>query len=100
MEVTYIVIENLKRSLSQTDYVVTKIAEAETIEEQQALRIKYADVLNQRKQWRAQINELEEHPMENVPTPAPPSWANVKENDMNESIDDTSVMNELEGGEE
>lgn len=76
MDVTFIVIENLKKSLSQTDYVVTKIAEADTVEEQQVLRTKYADILNQRKQWRARINELEQHPMADVPTPAPPSWAN------------------------
>lgn len=76
MDVTFIVMENLKRNLLQTDYIVTKIAEAETVEEQQALRVEYADILNQRKQWRAKINELEQHPMDDVPTPAPPSWAN------------------------
>ena len=46
--------------LNATDYIVTKIAEAETVEEQQALRTKYADILAQRRAWRTEINELEE----------------------------------------
>ena len=60
MDYTYVMIHSLKNNLASTDYVVTKIAEAETVEEQQALRTRYADVFNQRKQWRAEINQLEE----------------------------------------
>ena len=40
--------------------MVTATQEADSVEEQQALRTRYADVLNQRKQWRTEINELEE----------------------------------------
>ena len=46
-------INRLKVKLAQTDYCVIKIAEGEATSEE------YADVLVQRKQWRAQINELE-----------------------------------------
>lgn len=43
----------LKYKLAETDYAVIKIAEgAATVEE-------YADVIAQRKEWRARINELE-----------------------------------------
>lgn len=43
----------LKRKLSQTDYVVIKIAEGVATTEE------YTEVLAERKQWRARINELE-----------------------------------------
>jgi malonyl CoA-acyl carrier protein transacylase len=52
-------IAELKDLLASTDYIVVKIAEAETNEEQAELRQRYADVIAQRKQWREQINELE-----------------------------------------
>jgi hypothetical protein len=56
-------IAELKKYLSDTDYIVTKIAEAETEEEKQALRNDeiYAKKLVLRKQWRKDINELEEY---------------------------------------
>jgi hypothetical protein len=46
-------ISELKRLLTETDYVVIKLAEDE------ASREEYADILAQRKLWRAEINELE-----------------------------------------
>ena len=52
----------LKSNLEETDYVVTKLAEAQvtgrSISEEDADR--YAEILLQREEWRAQINELEE----------------------------------------
>ena len=46
-------IAELKQRLSDTDYVVIKIAEgAATVDE-------YADVIKQREQWRKEINDLE-----------------------------------------
>ena len=50
---------NVQKFLRDTDYVVIKIAEAETEEEKAALRIEYAEVLSQRRGARAIINELE-----------------------------------------
>lgn len=52
-------IYELKQKLALTDYIITKIAEAETDEERQAIRTEYADVITQRKVWRAVINELQ-----------------------------------------
>lgn len=49
----------LKSNLDSTDYMVLKIAEAETDEEKQELRELYAEELKQRKEWREEINELE-----------------------------------------
>lgn len=49
----------LKAQLDSTDYVVIKIAEAETIEEQNMLREHYSDIIINRKHWREEINELE-----------------------------------------
>lgn len=46
-------IDELKRNLNDTDYVVIKIAEGVSTEEE------YSAVLENRKQWRAEINELE-----------------------------------------
>ena len=46
-------IAELKRQLSDTDYVALKIAEGSATTEE------YADVIAQRKAWRAEINELE-----------------------------------------
>lgn len=46
-------IVELKQKLADTDYVIIKIAEGSaTVEE-------YATVINQRKQWREEINKLE-----------------------------------------
>ena len=50
----------LMMELSRTDYITAKIIEADTLEEQHAIREQYADMIAQRKQWRARINELEE----------------------------------------
>ena len=52
-------IETCKTYLESTDYIVLKIAEAETEEEKQVLREKYTTELNNRKVCRNQINELE-----------------------------------------
>lgn len=46
-------IAELKRLLDETDYVVIKIAEGSATQED------YADVIEQRRAWRAEINELE-----------------------------------------
>ena len=46
-------IYELKQLLSDTDYVAIKIAEGS------ATASEYADVIAQRKAWRAEINELE-----------------------------------------
>lgn len=58
---TYEQILTLKANLDKTDYIVAKIAEAQVtgraLPEEDATR--YADILIQREQWRAQINELE-----------------------------------------
>ena len=43
----------LKGKLAETDYIVIKIAEGVATQEE------YADVLAKRKEWRAEINELE-----------------------------------------
>lgn len=51
-------VAELKAKLSDTDYAVIKIAEA-TGEEADALREKYAQIIADRKEWRKQINELE-----------------------------------------
>ena len=47
-------ITKLKRRLSETDYVVIKIAEGSATADE------YADVIAQRKTWRAEINKLED----------------------------------------
>lgn len=47
-------IQELKTKLAETDYVVIKIAEGD------ATREEYENVLDQRKAWRDEINELEE----------------------------------------
>lgn len=46
-------ISELKAKLSDTDYIVIKIAEGEATQED------YAEVLANRKSWREEINELE-----------------------------------------
>lgn len=54
-------IAELKRKLSESDYVITKISEynvsGEQLSDDDAER--YAAIIEQRAQWRAQINELE-----------------------------------------
>lgn len=52
-------IAELKKYLSDTDYIVTKIAECDTEEEKAELKEEYQAKLTLRKQWRAEINELE-----------------------------------------
>lgn len=47
-------IAELKRKLSETDYAVIKIAEGA------ATAADYADLIAQRKTWRAEINKLED----------------------------------------
>ena len=47
-------IEELKGLLTETDYVVIKIMEGESTEEE------YAEVLANRKFWRKEINELQQ----------------------------------------
>ncbi len=54
-------IAELKKYLSDTDYIVTKIAECETEEEKAELKEEYQAKLVLRKQWRKDINELEEY---------------------------------------
>ena len=54
-------IKKLKRYLSDTDYVITKLNEAKIEDEElfNSLKTKYADILTKRKEARARINELE-----------------------------------------
>ena len=49
----------LHQKLKRTDYIALKIAEAETEEQKQMLREKYAEQLANRKKWREQLNKLE-----------------------------------------
>lgn len=54
-------IANLKSQLAETDYAVIKVYESmvtgDALPEEDASR--YAEIISQRQQWRAQINELE-----------------------------------------
>lgn len=53
-------IVDLKKFLADTDYVVSKIAEAEAFgEDTSQLKLKYAEVIRKRKDARARIDELE-----------------------------------------
>lgn len=55
-------IEELKKKLSDTDYIVLKIAEAQADGETEtvaALKTTYAAELAERKTWREQINAIE-----------------------------------------
>lgn len=53
-------IEGYKQELSNTDYIITKIAEAQALgEDTLQLITKYSDMLVYRKNLRNQINELE-----------------------------------------
>lgn len=53
-ESIYITIEQLKSKLRETDYQAIKFAEGEMSEEE------FAPIKEQRKNWRAKINKLEE----------------------------------------
>lgn len=54
-------IKKLKRYLSDTDYVITKLNEAKIEDEDlfNSLKTEYADILAKRKEARVRINELE-----------------------------------------
>lgn len=54
-------INKLKKYLSDTDYVITKLNEAKIEDEDlfNSLKTEYADILTKRKEARARINELE-----------------------------------------
>lgn len=65
--------EKLLDSLSSTDYVANKLAEAVADYmltgnnlRLQSLQEKYANILVQREQWRAEINELKEKAPKNI----------------------------------
>ena len=60
-EETILKIEELKYKLLQTDYQAIKYAEGELTEEE------YAPIKEQRRQWRAEINELENEKPKNKP---------------------------------
>lgn len=52
---------DLKQYLTDTDYVITKLQEAqlEDEEEYETLKVQYADILTKRKETRVKIRELE-----------------------------------------
>ena len=54
-------IKKLKRYLSNTDYVITKLNEAKIEDEElfNSLKTEYSDILTKRKEARVRINELE-----------------------------------------
>ena len=54
-------INEYKQYLAQTDYVISKLNEAKIEDETlfESLKVKYADIINKRKEARAKINELE-----------------------------------------
>lgn len=54
-------IKKLKRYLSDTDYVITKLNEAKIEDEDlfNSLKTEYSDILTKRKETRVRINELE-----------------------------------------
>ena len=54
-------IKKLKRYLSDTDYVITKLNEAKIEDENlfNSLKTEYSDILTKRKEARVRINELE-----------------------------------------
>lgn len=54
-------IRDLKTMLSDTDYIVSKLAEASVLgQDVETLKAKYSQELEDRKSWREEINELEE----------------------------------------
>lgn len=54
-------IKKLKRYLSDTDYIITKLNEAKIEDEElfNSLKTEYSDILTKRKEARVRINELE-----------------------------------------
>ena len=54
-------LDELKRYLSDTDYVITKLNEAKIEDEElfNSLKTEYSDILTKRKEARVRINELE-----------------------------------------
>ena len=54
-------IDELKKYLSSTDYVITKLNEAKIEDEElfNSLKTEYSDILTKRKEARVRINELE-----------------------------------------
>ena len=54
-------IDELKKYLSDTDYVITKLNEAKREDQNlfNSLKTEYADILTKRKEARVRINELE-----------------------------------------
>lgn len=50
----------LKKHLNDTDFIACKLAECDSEEEKQSLRLKYATQLQERKECRIQINQLED----------------------------------------
>ena len=59
-EVRHCVLKMLNVLLSQTDYAVVKIAEAQALgEDISAMREEYATVISNRRTWRALINSME-----------------------------------------
>lgn len=53
-------IYKLTIKLVETDYIANKLAEAETEEEKQELRLQYATQLANRKMWRKEISDLQD----------------------------------------
>lgn len=51
-------IAELQAKLADTDYISCKITEALDYSEQADLKEKYADVIMQRREWRAELNDL------------------------------------------
>jgi hypothetical protein len=51
-------IGELQTKLAETDYIACKIIEALDYSEQADLKEKYADVIMQRRGWRAELNDL------------------------------------------
>ena len=51
-------ISELQAKLAETDYISCKITEALDYSEQADLKEKYADVIMQRREWRAELNDL------------------------------------------
>lgn len=57
-EMKAIRIGELRTKLQETDYISCKIIEALDYSEQADLKEKYADVIQQRREWRAELNDL------------------------------------------
>ena len=57
-ELKNIRIGELRTKLQETDYIACKIIEALDYSEQADLKEKYADLIQQRREWRAELNDL------------------------------------------